>query len=106
MLNLITPPQGTLSDRERVFFGKGFDCFPKGDGAVCFRQFYLVKDLAPMMVARLKRMGVQLEDDISICYSESDNLVSACVLKRDVFIEHEATSPEGISLLWAFGIQL
>lgn len=106
MLNFITPPQDALSDKEKVFYGKGFDCFPKGEGAVCFRQFFMVKELAPILATRLKRMGVRPEDDISICYSESDNLVSACVLKRDVFMEHEATSPEGVSLLWAFGIQL
>lgn len=106
MLKLIIPQPDTLSDKERLFHSRGFDSFQKGDGALCFRQFFLVRQLTPLWIARLRRMGTDSEDTISICYSESDNVVSACVLTRDLYIEHDATSPAGVCLLWGFGIEV
>lgn len=106
MLSLVNPAPGALSDREMAFYTMGFDCFPKGEGALCFRQFFLVQELKPLLATRLKRMGIHPEDTISICFSESDNVVSACVLKRDFYIEHDADSPAGIGLLWGFGIEI
>lgn len=102
--NLIDPGGLELSSREKVFYQRGFDCFPKGTQAVCFRQFFTVSQLTPLYAQRLKKLGAKPADEISLCFSESDNLVSVCVLARDIFMEHEADSTEGANLLWAFGI--
>lgn len=104
--NLVDAGGFDLTAREKVFKELGFDCFPKGAKSVCFRQFFKVSALQPIWVQRLKRLGAQAGDDISLCFSESDNLVSVCVLPRDIFIEFEADSKEGVGLMWAFGLEL
>lgn len=106
MTNLIDAHGVELSDREKVFRDQGFDCYPRDGKSVCFRQFYKISDLQPMMAQRLKRMGAKPADEISLCFSEADNLVSACVLPRDIFMEFAADSQDGVNLLWSFGLEL
>lgn len=95
-----------LSDKERVFYEKGFDYFPVGPDKGAFRQFFLVGDLQPIWRIRLQRLGALPEDQVSLCYSEGDNVVSACVIKRDIYLDFEANSSEGIALMWGFGVEL
>lgn len=94
-----------FSDKEMVLHEKGFDCFSVSHERSAFRQFFLVGDLRPIWRVRLQRLGADPEDQVSICYSEGDNVVSTCVLRRDIYLEFEANSLQGLSLLWAFGVE-
>lgn len=106
MANKVPEAMTVFSDNEKVFYERGFDYFPVGPDKGAFRQFFLVGDLQPIWRIRLQRLGARPEDQVSLCYSEGDNVVSACVLKRDLYLEFEANSPQGLGLLWGFGVEL
>lgn len=108
MLNLIQPEESQMTEAEKVFYLKGFDCFPTAEKELNFRQFFMIQDLQPMLRAKLQRMNAHVhpEDMISLCYNGTQDVVGACVLKRDIYIEYTASSPEGRALMWGFGIEL
>lgn len=101
----LPPAVAEFSDKEKMLHEMGFDSFAVSPEQSAFRQFFLVGDLQPIWRVRLQRLGAGPEDHVSICYSEGDNVVSTCVLKRDIYMEFEADSQQGVSLLWGFGIE-
>lgn len=106
MINIIPTAGLSLSTTESLLEKAGFECFPRGDNHYCFRRFFRLSELQLLWKYRLKRHGVQESHEVSLAYSEVDNLISACVVVCDLFIEFDADSPQGKNLMWGFGLEL
>lgn len=106
MISIIPTTGLNLSSVEAVFDRAGFDCFPRGESDYCFRRFFRLSDLQPLMRWRLKRAGVQDRDEVTLTYSETDNVISAFMLRAGILIEYDADSPQGKNLMWGFGLEL
>lgn len=105
MIN-ITPTAGlSLSSTETLLEKAGFECFPRGENHYCFRRFFRLSELQLLWKYRFKRQGAQETHEISLAYSEVDNLISACIVACDLFIEFDADSPQGKNLMWGFGLE-
>ncbi len=40
-----------------------------------------------------------------MAYSESNNVISVCIMACDFYLEFDADSPQGVNLLWGFGLE-
>ena len=105
-IQLTTPDPATLKPVELVFYQAEYDCFPRGTDQYCFRRFYRICDLEPMWSARMMRAGAKWQDDVSLCYSGQDNVISAFIKSQGTLIEFDADSDMGRNLMWGFGITL
>lgn len=95
-----------LSEVEMMFYRAGFEMLPRGADDVCFRMFFRVSALAPLVKHRLMRMGLEDSDMVSVHYSETDNAVTLYSQAKDLFWGVEADSGQARSMLWGFGIRL
>ena len=105
-IQLTTPDPATLTPVELVFHQAGYDCFPRGTDHYCFRQFFRIHELKPMWRARMMRAGAKWQDDVSLCYSGQENVISAFIKSQGTLIEFDADSDMGRNLMWGFGITL
>lgn len=106
MISIIPTTGLNLSSIEAAFDRAGFDCFPRGETDYCFRRFFRLSDLQPLLKWRLKRDGVLDRDEVTLTYSETDNVVSAFILRPGILIEYDADSAQGKNLMWGFGLVL
>lgn len=95
----------TLSPLEQRLHAQGFEYIPQGQNYGFFRRFFRVRDLQPLWIARLVRMGARPEDEMSVCYNESGSIVSACILNRHLYLEYDLAQPEAGNLLWGARVE-
>ena len=50
------------------------------------------------------RSGAKWQDNVSLCYSGPDNVISAFILSQGILIEFDAGSDMGRNLMWGFGV--
>ena len=105
-IQLATPDPAALTPLEQVFHQAGYDCFSRGVGQYCFRRFYCLCDLEPIWGARMMRAGAKWQDNVSLCYSGADNVISAFIMSQGTLIEFDADSDMGRNLMWGFGITI
>jgi len=103
-IQLATPDPAALTPLEQVFHQAGYDCFSRGVGQYCFRRFYCIRELEPIWSTRMIRSGAKWQDNVSLCYSGPDNVISAFILSQGILIEFDADSDMGRNLMWGFGL--
>ncbi|MCC6201148.1 MAG: hypothetical protein IT466_10280 [Moraxellaceae bacterium] len=106
MISIIATKDLPLTSIESLFDKAGFECFPRGDKHYCFRRFFKVSELQQIWQFRFKRTGALAHHEVTLTFSEADNVISACIMAADTFIEFEADSPKGKNLMWGFGLDL
>ena len=52
----------------------------------------------------MMRSGAKLQDDVSLCYSGPDNVISAFIRSQGILIQFDANSGIGHNLMWGFGV--
>lgn len=105
MTAIFSTAHNCVSANHSLLEKSAFERFHQGDNKYCYRRFYQLTELQLLWKYRFKRHGASDQDQISLAYSETNNVISVCIMACDFYFEFDADSPQGVNLMWGFGLE-